>query len=94
MTVKAWYAAYVAIFVVGFIVGMTTAGSLLESTPKGHDIASNIIAFGMAHIFLLTTIACVGLVSVVVRRKAIGPNGLIVYFGIGLCVARLVFGSR
>jgi hypothetical protein len=92
MTAKGWYWAYFVVFVVGCFVGKATSGTVVPTVPKGQDIVSQILVWGTNHLFLLTALACLVLISLIVRRRAVGRNGLIVYFGIGLCAARLISG--
>jgi hypothetical protein len=94
VTITKWHVANFAVLAIGLLIGKATSGSITTHLPARHDIITVIIDFGMAHLFLLTLIACLCLIAQLVSARPKGLHGLVVYFGIGLCVGRLFFQSR
>jgi hypothetical protein len=94
VTITRWHVANFSVLAIGLLIGRATSGAVIAHPHPKHDIIAAILAVGMTHLFLLTLIACVLLILLLARGRATGLNGLVVYFGIGICVARLYFQPR
>jgi hypothetical protein len=75
---------------IGLAVGKITSGSVSNQLSRGDDQVQRFMAFGMGHLTLLTALALIVLFALIATRKAIKREGVIVYFGVGICVARII----
>lgn len=89
-TKRQWSVIYAVLFFVGFFVGILTSAPIPSSSITGYGPVTEIIAFGMRHLSFLTVMALICLTWPLVRGKATGSKALVLYFGIGICVARLM----
>jgi hypothetical protein len=86
-----WTAAYAALFVLGLVAGKVTSGNLPSPVSQAHGAVATVLAFQLDHLALLAGLALLVLLALIAKRRATGREGLIVYFGVGLCIARLIF---
>lgn len=92
MTNTQWRLSYLIFFVVGAYFGFATAGPLELQPTNSNRVLMAIMEWGIQHLFALTVLALACLLWPLLTGKAKQSKGLPIYFGIGLCLARLVHG--
>lgn len=93
MTKRQWSFSYLALFFLGVCCGFATAGPVQLTTSHNGVAMTRVLFWGVQHLFALTIAALFCLLWAVIAGKVKESKGLAVYFGIGLCLARLVHGS-
>ncbi len=93
MTKRQWSFSYLALFFLGVCCGFATAGSVSQTASHVGVTTILLIDWGIKHLFALTFVALICLIWAVIGGRGKESRGLAVYFGIGLCLARLAHGT-
>lgn len=84
-----WLAANAISLIVGLVIGKLSGGYVSAQIHRNNDWLDNVIAFGMDHLRLLSGFALIVLLAVIVKGRLAAREGLVTYFGIGVCIARI-----
>lgn len=79
-------------FILGAFFGFATANSSKPVHPHSSGAVIGILDWGIQHLFALTLLALICLIWPLLSGRAKESKGLPIYFGIGLCLARLAHG--
>jgi len=85
-----WYATYLLATFLGSVVGMT----VVPPAVAGNSWVDRYYAFQVQHVVLLSIVVLVALLAYAFKKRPIGPSGWPLCFGIGYCIAKILYARH
>lgn len=93
LTKRQWYATYLVAAFFGIVMGSTLLAPKLASAAGKHVWITQIYLFEEKYIVLIAAVVLIALTVFAIKKKFVGPSGWPLYFGIGCCIGRILYGN-
>ena len=90
LTKRQWYATYLLAAFLGGVLGM----SLVPPAVTGKGWVVRFYLFQVQHAVLLSILVLIALSAYAFKKRTIGPTGWPLYFGIGCCIAKILYARH